>query len=91
VGWRWRGVIIAGVGIQARCSDRIRRRQEKIFIYSGRFLRSMDRAGAYDHRLEDSAIRPKSFVVPTDAEILVKKYNPKGELSDLNGRRPGFK
>lgn len=51
----------------------------KLFIYSG-ILRSMDRQ-ARTITVEASAPSQK-FIVPTDAEIIVKD-KPKGELSDL--------
>jgi len=52
----------------------------KIFIYSGT-LRSIDRQ-ARTIIVEASAVSQK-FIVPTDAEIIVKSTNPRGELSDL--------
>jgi hypothetical protein len=51
----------------------------KLFIYSG-ILRSMDRE-ARTITVDASAVSQK-FVVPTDAQIIVKD-KPKGELSDL--------
>jgi hypothetical protein len=51
----------------------------KLFIYSGT-LRSMDRQ-ARTIIVDASAVSQK-FIVPTDAEIIVKD-KPKGELSDL--------
>ena len=72
------GVIIASVAFSAFGQDPAP--SGKIFIYSG-VLRSMDRQ-ARTITVEDSAVSQK-FVVPTDAEIIVKNTNPKGELSDL--------
>ena len=51
----------------------------KLYIYSG-ILRSID-LHARTITVDDSAVAQK-FVVPTDAEIIVKD-KPKGELSNL--------
>jgi len=52
---------------------------DKLYIYSG-ILRSVD-LKARTIIVDGSAV-PQNFVVPTDAEIIVKD-KPKGELSDL--------
>ena len=72
------GVITAGMIFSAFGQDPAP--AAKIFIYSG-ILRSMDRQ-ARTITVESSAVSQK-FTVPTDAEIIVKSTNPKGELSDL--------
>lgn len=51
----------------------------KLYVYSG-ILRSID-LQARTITVDDSAVAQK-FVVPTDAEIIVKD-KPKGELSNL--------
>jgi hypothetical protein len=52
---------------------------DKLYIYSG-ILKSVD-LKTRTIIVDGSAI-PQNFVVPTDAEIIVKD-KPKGELSDL--------
>ena len=71
------GVIAASVAFSTFGQDPVP--SGKLFIYSG-ILRSMDRQ-ARTITVEASAISQK-FIVPTDAEIIVKE-KPKGELSDL--------
>ena len=71
------GVIAASVAFSALGQDPVP--SGKVFIYSG-ILRSMDRQ-ARTITVEASAVSQK-FIVPTDAEIIVKD-KPKGELSDL--------
>ncbi len=73
------GMIAAGVIFSASGQDPAP--SGKLFIFSG-VLRSMDKqARTVTVEASASAVSQK-FIVPTDAEIIVKD-KPKGELSDL--------
>src|SRR5580692_2250994 len=71
------GIIVTIMAVRVPAQDPAQ--PDKLYIYSG-ILRSVD-LKARTITVDGSAI-PQNFVVPTDAEIIVKD-KPKGELGDL--------
>jgi hypothetical protein len=73
------GVVAAGWTLSALADDPPP--PAKLYIYSGT-IQSID-LQARTITVQASAADNQKFVVPTDAEILVRETNPRGELKDL--------